>query len=146
MRYPAQVGLFFATASLPGWRYWQAEPAAPVSYTHLDVYKRQDFDDVYFSNDNGLEETRYVFLGGNHLEARFPEHPHPLFVVAASGFGTGLNFLTVSYTHLDVYKRQNQDRSRFQAADQFFIRQMQRFVRTIFKEWRMESQNIRMLD
>ncbi|BDY96272.1 hypothetical protein MUTS15_49290 [Escherichia coli] len=23
----------------------------------------RDFDDVYFSNDNGLEETRYVFLG-----------------------------------------------------------------------------------
>ena len=22
----------------------------------------RDFDDVYFSNDNGLEETRYVFL------------------------------------------------------------------------------------
>lgn len=26
-----------------------------------------DFDDVYFSNDNGLEETRYVFLQQNHL-------------------------------------------------------------------------------
>ena len=47
----------------------------------------RDFDDVYFSNDNGLEETRYVFLGGNQLEIRFPEHPHPLFVVAESGFG-----------------------------------------------------------
>lgn len=55
----------------------------------------RDFDDVYFSNDNGLEETRYVFLGGNQLEVRFPEHPHPLFVVAESGFGTGLNFLTL---------------------------------------------------
>jgi tRNA U34 5-methylaminomethyl-2-thiouridine-forming methyltransferase MnmC len=32
----------------------------------------RDFDDVYFSNDNGLEETRYVFLGGNQLSARFP--------------------------------------------------------------------------
>ena len=50
----------------------------------------RDFDDVYFSNDNGLEETRYVFLGGNQLEARFPEHPHPLFVVAESGFGRHL--------------------------------------------------------
>ncbi|MCP6588079.1 bifunctional tRNA (5-methylaminomethyl-2-thiouridine)(34)-methyltransferase MnmD/FAD-dependent 5-carboxymethylaminomethyl-2-thiouridine(34) oxidoreductase MnmC, partial [Klebsiella pneumoniae] len=55
----------------------------------------RDFDDVYFSNDNGLEETRYVFLGGNRLDARFPAHPHPLFVVAESGFGTGLNFLTL---------------------------------------------------
>jgi hypothetical protein len=32
----------------------------------------RDFDDVYFSNDNGLEETRYVFLGGNRLPERFP--------------------------------------------------------------------------
>jgi len=55
----------------------------------------RDFDDVYFSNDNGLEETRYVFLGGNALATRFPEHPRSLFVVAESGFGTGLNFLTL---------------------------------------------------
>ena len=55
----------------------------------------RDFDDVYFSNDNGLEETRYVFLDGNQLSARFPVHPRSLFVVAESGFGTGLNFLTL---------------------------------------------------
>ncbi|QGU16167.1 bifunctional tRNA (5-methylaminomethyl-2-thiouridine)(34)-methyltransferase MnmD/FAD-dependent 5-carboxymethylaminomethyl-2-thiouridine(34) oxidoreductase MnmC [Leclercia sp. 119287] len=55
----------------------------------------RDFDDVYFSNDNGLEETRYVFLDGNQLNARFPVHPRDLFVVAESGFGTGLNFLTL---------------------------------------------------
>ena len=55
----------------------------------------RDFDDVYFSNDNGLEETRYVFLDGNQLNARFPEHPRSQFVVAESGFGTGLNFLTL---------------------------------------------------
>nr|WP_276588736.1 bifunctional tRNA (5-methylaminomethyl-2-thiouridine)(34)-methyltransferase MnmD/FAD-dependent 5-carboxymethylaminomethyl-2-thiouridine(34) oxidoreductase MnmC [Enterobacter sichuanensis] len=55
----------------------------------------RDFDDVYFSNDNGLEETRYVFLDGNQLSTRFPAHPRSLFVVAESGFGTGLNFLTL---------------------------------------------------
>lgn len=55
----------------------------------------RDFDDVYFSNDNGLEETRHVFLDGNQLATRFPVHPRPLFIVAESGFGTGLNFLTL---------------------------------------------------
>ena len=55
----------------------------------------RDFDDVYFSNDNGLEETRYVFLGGNQLTERFPPHPRSHFIVAESGFGTGLNFLTL---------------------------------------------------
>ncbi|MDI9220064.1 bifunctional tRNA (5-methylaminomethyl-2-thiouridine)(34)-methyltransferase MnmD/FAD-dependent 5-carboxymethylaminomethyl-2-thiouridine(34) oxidoreductase MnmC [Pantoea sp. EA-12] len=53
------------------------------------------FDDVYFSNDNGLEETRYVFLDGNQIPLRFAEHSRDIFIVAESGFGTGLNFLTL---------------------------------------------------
>ena len=53
------------------------------------------FDDVYFSNDNGAEETRYVFLGGNRLPARFESHQRPVFITAETGFGTGLNFLTL---------------------------------------------------
>lgn len=55
----------------------------------------REFDDVYFSNDNGLEETRYVFLEGNRLSERFATHDRSLLVVAESGFGTGLNFLTL---------------------------------------------------
>lgn len=47
------------------------------------------FDDPYFSLDNGMEETRHVFLGGNDLPARFRDGSH----VAELGFGTGLNFL-----------------------------------------------------
>lgn len=52
------------------------------------------FDDVYFSRENGLQETRYVFLQGNQLTERFPalkanEH----FSIFETGFGTGLNFL-----------------------------------------------------
>ena len=47
------------------------------------------FDDPYFSLDNGLEETRHVFLAGNDLPARFRDGFH----VAELGFGTGLNLL-----------------------------------------------------
>ncbi len=47
------------------------------------------FDDPYFSLENGLEETRHVFLAGNDLPARF----QPGFHVAELGFGTGLNML-----------------------------------------------------
>ncbi len=47
------------------------------------------FDDPYFSLDNGLNETRHVFLAGNDLPARFA----PGFHVAELGFGTGLNLL-----------------------------------------------------
>jgi len=47
------------------------------------------FDDPFFSLDNGLEETRYVFLEGNDLPKRFCDG----FQIAELGFGTGLNFL-----------------------------------------------------
>ena len=48
------------------------------------------FDDPYFSVDNGLDETRHVFLRGNDLPARLCDGFH----VAELGFGTGLGFLT----------------------------------------------------
>ncbi len=48
------------------------------------------FDDPYFSLDNGLAETRHVFVDGNDLPARFVDG----FAIAELGFGTGLNFLT----------------------------------------------------
>ncbi|WP_064606699.1 bifunctional tRNA (5-methylaminomethyl-2-thiouridine)(34)-methyltransferase MnmD/FAD-dependent 5-carboxymethylaminomethyl-2-thiouridine(34) oxidoreductase MnmC [Photobacterium sp. J15] len=54
-----------------------------------------DFDDVYFSNANGLEETRYVFLKQNGLPERWETFNRRRFVVAETGFGTGLNFLAV---------------------------------------------------
>ena len=47
------------------------------------------FDDPYYSLDNGLAETEYVFLGGNDLPARFGGD----FRIAELGFGTGLNLL-----------------------------------------------------
>ena len=40
------------------------------------------FDDPYFSLENGLNETRHVFLEGNDLPARFAEGFH----IAELGF------------------------------------------------------------
>ncbi|PAV26301.1 tRNA 5-methylaminomethyl-2-thiouridine biosynthesis bifunctional protein [Tamilnaduibacter salinus] len=51
------------------------------------------FGDVYFSRDDGLAETRYVFLKQNRLPERFRALSGGHFVVAETGFGTGLNFL-----------------------------------------------------
>lgn len=50
-----------------------------------------DFGDRYFSRENGLAETRHVFLGGNQLPSRWQNQPQ--FIIAETGFGTGLNFL-----------------------------------------------------
>jgi len=51
------------------------------------------FNDVYFSTDNGLQETEYVFINGNHLIARWQTLKQPDFYIIETGFGTGLNFL-----------------------------------------------------
>lgn len=47
------------------------------------------FDETYFSDDDGLAESRHVFLAGNGLPERF----RPGFRIAELGFGTGLNAL-----------------------------------------------------
>lgn len=51
------------------------------------------FDDVYFSTTNGIDETGYVFLQHNQLPQRWIGNPTPTFTIAETGFGTGLNFL-----------------------------------------------------
>ncbi|WP_417582727.1 bifunctional tRNA (5-methylaminomethyl-2-thiouridine)(34)-methyltransferase MnmD/FAD-dependent 5-carboxymethylaminomethyl-2-thiouridine(34) oxidoreductase MnmC [Nitrincola sp.] len=51
------------------------------------------FGDIYFNRDGGIAETEYVFLQANHLEDRFAALSQPHFVIAETGFGTGLNFL-----------------------------------------------------
>lgn len=52
------------------------------------------FGEAYFSRDNGLAEARYVFIDQNGLQERFRTlGAHQHFVIAATGFGTGLNFL-----------------------------------------------------
>lgn len=55
-----------------------------------------DYGDVYFSKDNGLAESQYVFLQHNRLAERWSTLDPKLsgrFTLCESGFGTGLNFL-----------------------------------------------------
>ena len=59
-----------------------------VSYTHLDVYKRQELADL-FADDSGSEARDDDFDLTAALEKA--------------------SFVAVSYTHLDVYKRQVPD-------------------------------------
>ncbi|MEX0318191.1 MAG: tRNA (5-methylaminomethyl-2-thiouridine)(34)-methyltransferase MnmD [Ruegeria sp.] len=67
-----------------------ADQRAKLTWTEDKVPVSERFDDPYFSLQNGLEETRHVFLAGNDLPARFT----PGFQIAELGFGTGLNMLT----------------------------------------------------
>jgi len=71
----------------------------PITHAQLDWDEQgrphsRVFDDVYFSDQSGLEETRYVFLEQNRLQERFAALPAGgRLVIGETGFGTGLNFL-----------------------------------------------------
>lgn len=56
------------------------------------MIRSSQFDDIYFSGEDGLAETRHVFLDRNNLPAAFASHKR--FTIAETGFGTGLNFLS----------------------------------------------------
>ncbi|WP_296169741.1 FAD-dependent 5-carboxymethylaminomethyl-2-thiouridine(34) oxidoreductase MnmC [uncultured Brevundimonas sp.] len=58
------------------------------------------FDDVYFSKQDGLAESRAVFLGGCGLPEAWAGRRH--FTVAELGFGTGLNIVAL----LDLWRRE----------------------------------------
>lgn len=67
--------------------------AADVSWQNNEPRSLQ-FDDVYYSHEGGLEESRYVFLSPNRIEQRLSSSTgHGPITVAETGFGTGLNFL-----------------------------------------------------
>lgn len=63
-----------------------------------------EFDDVYFSNDNGLEESRYVFVDGNQIKQRWETQNH--IHIAETGFGTGLNFFATWLTMIEAFDEQ----------------------------------------
>lgn len=73
------------------------KPVLPHAQLDWDDHGRprsRVFDDVYFSDQSGLEETRYVFLEQNRLAERFAALPASgRLVIGETGFGTGLNFL-----------------------------------------------------
>ena len=62
-----------------------------VKWSEEGVPISTQFDDVYYSKDNGLEESRYIFLQGNDLPARWKKKD--IHTIGELGFGTGLNFL-----------------------------------------------------
>lgn len=68
---------------------------AQVSFNPAGVLTSEQFDDIYFSVDDGLAESEYVFQQGNDIEQKWLAHSSDLFTVAETGFGTGLNLIAL---------------------------------------------------
>ena len=77
-----------------------------VSYTHLDVYKRQKLTlfELYPLHFKNL--PHYVFIRFVKCASLPPYSYLNLFILFTLFTLASLLFIPVSYTHLDVYKRQ----------------------------------------
>ena len=105
---------------------WTLAPAPTLEW--LDATPRSTtFDDIYFSPQDGLAESNYVFIEGAGVEARIRElSSRQTLTITETGFGTGLNFLlTLSlwlryrppgsrlhYIGIDAYPLRHSDVSR----------------------------------
>lgn len=67
--------------------------ANALSWTERGTPRSKRFDDVYYSDEDGLAEADYVFVAGAGLAELF-EKDAPVRI-GELGFGTGLNFLSV---------------------------------------------------
>lgn len=98
-----------------------ADQHAKLTWKEDRIPVSDRFDDPYYSLQNGLEETRHVFLAGNDLPARFAPGCH----IAELGFGTGLNMLTawseweksgqttpLTFTSFEAFPMQHDDMAR----------------------------------
>lgn len=102
--------LNFAHSLEPREFYVEYSPIQPAElrWNEQGTPVSRQFDDIYFSDQGGLDETRHVFLHSNHFPDRFTAHPRPLLVVAETGFGTGLNFLTLWQCFAEFQQQQPQ--------------------------------------
>ncbi|GAB5498824.1 MAG: bifunctional tRNA (5-methylaminomethyl-2-thiouridine)(34)-methyltransferase MnmD/FAD-dependent 5-carboxymethylaminomethyl-2-thiouridine(34) oxidoreductase MnmC [Pseudohongiellaceae bacterium] len=67
---------------------------ARLDWIESDLPRSSQYDDVYFSRDDEIAESRHVFLAGNNLEARWCAASDPTcFTLGELGLGSGLNLL-----------------------------------------------------
>ena len=129
-------------------------PATSPETAELDwrdgrVPVSRHFDDPYYSLDDGLAESRHVFLAGNGLPGRFK----PGFHIAELGFGTGLNMLAawsawraagqtgaLSFTSFEIAPLARADMARALAA----FPELADLSRSFLEHWRPEGGEIRL--
>lgn len=80
---------------------WQPRNTARAAWDG-SVLRSLQFGDIYFPVDDGLAESAYVFVAGNHLDQRFSQlRAGQRFTIIELGFGSGLNFMAT----VDAWRR-----------------------------------------
>ena len=79
---------------------------AKITFNQHGTPESEAFEDLYYSNKSGFDETHYVFIEGNDLLKTWQEWTSPTFTIAETGFGTGLNFLCTA-RQFELFKQAN---------------------------------------
>ncbi|TCO78363.1 bifunctional tRNA (5-methylaminomethyl-2-thiouridine)(34)-methyltransferase MnmD/FAD-dependent 5-carboxymethylaminomethyl-2-thiouridine(34) oxidoreductase MnmC [Chromatocurvus halotolerans] len=74
-------------------RLWAPCEEADIEWTAAGAPRSRMYGDIYYSTEDGLAESRYVFLEGNRIAERLDLQRSAVFRVGELGFGSGLNFL-----------------------------------------------------
>ncbi|NCP63809.1 MAG: bifunctional tRNA (5-methylaminomethyl-2-thiouridine)(34)-methyltransferase MnmD/FAD-dependent 5-carboxymethylaminomethyl-2-thiouridine(34) oxidoreductase MnmC [Paraglaciecola sp.] len=80
---------------------------AKVTFNENGTPYAEQFADLYFSDTHGIAETEHVFIQHNQVLTRLQSCQTPTFVIAETGFGTGLNFI-VTLAHYIKLQNSNQ--------------------------------------
>ncbi|WP_296424846.1 tRNA (5-methylaminomethyl-2-thiouridine)(34)-methyltransferase MnmD [Yoonia sp.] len=117
-----------------------ANQTAKLDWSDGHVPISTQFNDPYYSLDNGVDETRHVFLTGNDLPDRFGGR----FDIGELGFGTGLNLLvtwaawaeaghpgTLHFTSFEAYPITLAD----MATALTHFSELSSYVQTLLREW-----------
>ena len=87
-------------------------PEAGLDWSRPGTPASNQFGDIYFSVEGGLDETRAVYLSACGLPQRWQngngQDTAPHFTIAELGFGTGLNFLAT----WQLWQQSGQEKSR----------------------------------
>ena len=77
---------------------------ANINFSNNDRILNEDFDDIYFQPENGVEESTYIYLKSNDLENRFNNlSENEFFNIAEFGFCTGLNCILA----IDLFQKKS---------------------------------------
>lgn len=75
-----------------------AIPAAELSFKQDGTPYSKQFDDIYFDSESGYQQSEQIFIHGNNISERITQ-ANNTFVIAETGFGTGLNFLLTLHAY-----------------------------------------------
>jgi len=77
------------------------------------------FNDIYFDNHNGSEQSELIFIQGNNIEHRIAKAKE-IFNIFETGFGTGLNFLLTLSAYKKAYnKNKNTAQVNFTSVEKY---------------------------